>query len=81
MTAHKLRSKLHDTATHIEFLCVACKDKARVVRSKKNLTVKKLKNGAYLVQSKIDCKGCRKHRKVAKFVSAVKGAALKRAGH
>jgi hypothetical protein len=75
---HLKRATLKDG--HVEFLCVACKHEARVVRSKKNLCVKQMKNGAYLLQSQIDCKICKKSRKVARFVSKVYGEKLLRDG-
>jgi cytochrome c553 len=67
-------------AEHVEFLCVSCHKESRVERSKKNLCIKQMKNGAYLLQSQIDCKICKKTRKVARFVSKIFGEKLIRDG-
>ncbi len=85
-TKHKLvanKGKLKRTtlkSNKVEFLCISCKKEARVERSKKNLCVKQMKNGAYLLQSTVECKICKKVRKVARFVSKVFGEKLIRDG-
>lgn len=77
---YKLREDLQKVPASIEFLCVGCRKQTRVKRSSVHLTLKKLPNGAYLMQGAHDCVPCKKSRAVNKIVSKVMAEKLINAG-
>ena len=79
MPVHNLKAnskKLRADDKHVEFLCVACKKESRITKSTKNVCLKVLKNGAYIMSSSVKCATCDKMLKLSRIISKAMGDEL-----
>ncbi len=91
MSSVKIGGKLKKLSSHgdklrhnnefQEFLCVGCVGKTRIKRVPNHLCLKKLQNGAYLLQSENNCNACKKKfQPVYKIVSEKQAKVLVKQG-